>query len=329
MRKGEIRNYIYRARRRLNFYWNKYIWRPLFMEKSGNRLYKNILQKKSQDSTIVFTGPGLGDTLYAMAYINDYQRIHPGRKIIIIAPLSTHEIINSYGGGQVTYYLKRTQYNRLRSFYWNATLSQKGIGDCIFNTLTPFYRAECDNPENLYQLRTHVFGLNDNAKITYHNLLPAKVVTHISDFESSCKRIVLFNLDSNSYRLSDDEKLYFGRIADYLIRNGYIVYCNLVGEQLPLDGTLPLRCDLHEFLAIAHQVPLIVSVRSGILDLLAPTNINMFISYSHNSLRRTIYSMANWGCGGQYKEVCYDEIKDDINLNVFNEFAKSIHMIVD
>lgn len=156
------------------------------------------------------------------------------------------------------------------------------------------------------------FGLNDDAPVQYHALKRAPVRS-IPDFETICARTVVLNPYSNSAVMDTAGEAFFEEACRLLKSRGYTVYTNTIRDQRPVSGSLTLRCSLEEMLSIADRIPLVVSLRSGLLDLLAPTGVNMFVTY--NKLWFSIwYNMKGWNCSGKVREVYYEEKPGDTEL---------------
>ena len=79
-----------------------------------------------------------------------------------------------------------------------------------------------------------------------------------------------------------------------------------------------------EFLEIAANIPLLVSVRSGILDLVVKTNVNMLVLYSDKTIDKARYSLKAWKCKGKITELTFDEVLNEGKFELFDGFIQSI-----
>lgn len=168
--------------------------------------------------------------------------------------------------------------------------------------------------------KQNVFQLSRAAQIEFHNVRHHKV-SAIKDFESNCKRIVVLNPYSNSISLnmSDKELLCFEKICMFLRERGFLVYTNVIKDQKAVKGSLALRCSLAESYSISLKIPLIVSVRSGILDFIVKSNINMFVLYD-GEIGKIVYTLKQWGCNGRYEELLFSDWEKEKESESFKNF---------
>ena len=131
---------------------------------------------------------------------------------------------------------------------------------------------------------------------------------------------MVLNPYSNSATLSAAGEAFFEEVCRLLKSRAYTVYTNAVKDQRPVAGSLVLRCSLEEMLGIAERIPLVVSLRSGLLDLLVPTGVNMFVIY--NRLWHYIpANMKGWNCPGKVREIYYEEKPEDTE-RLMTEFKR-------
>lgn len=172
------------------------------------------------------------------------------------------------------------------------------------------------------QLKSRIFKIGKDAPIQFHNVQPSSI-SCIPDFDTYCSKIAIVNPYSPSCHISQEVFQYFKKIVSLLQSRGFIVYTNAVDDRLPLKNTKRLDCSLQEMLGICAKIPFIVSVRSGLLDFLVKTDIDMFVVFSEGGvIRKDTYSMKDWGCNGTIKEVTYDEIRQDCDMRLFEDFLE-------
>lgn len=66
-------------------------------------------------------------------------------------------------------------------------------------------------------------------------------------------------------------------MASILRKKGYDVYTNVVGDQQSVEGTRPLDCPIFELYNICNEIPLFISIRSGIIDFCVSAKCKLFI----------------------------------------------------
>lgn len=165
------------------------------------------------------------------------------------------------------------------------------------------------NPDIIYLQRIRLFHLDENAPITFHSLTGTGKVTAINNFSTSKNKIVIINPYSST--MHHVTIALYETLCDVLILRGYHVYTNVVDGQSPLKGSQSLRCSIEELFTIACNIPLIVSVRSGILDFLVSSNINMFVIYENVTKSKCYdrYRLASWHCQGIIEEIYISDKK--------------------
>lgn len=198
-------------------------------------------------------------------------------------------------------------------------IGRDGWTNGFFGALAPWWQDN-KNLDNLECIGKYLYGLKELPEVEFHGMQPSEVKC-IENFDKIADRVVLVNQFSNSCTLTELQLEYFGKIIDFLSKRGYILYSNVVEEQLPMPGCKPLRCSLGELLGIAYKIPLILSVRSGILDFLVKTDVDMFVLSSRNSLR---CPLKEWGRKGRICEFYNNETDNDTDLQLFKNFFDKI-----
>ncbi len=136
----------------------------------------------------------------------------------------------------------------------------------------------------------------------------------------------------NPYSKSEDAghegNKFFAECAKILGEKGYLVYTNVVGGQRTVPGSRELRCGVEDLYRIAGKIPLIVSLRSGILDVVAPTGVNMFSVCSHK-FHYIWHNLEKWGTAGKVRNILYKEDapgEAERLLTEFNGFLAELDM---
>ena len=295
----------------------------------AKEILKNTILRKGEDRIVIFLTDLIGDTVYGLAYLKALQDKNPNKRICVVGSRKQKELLESYGEIDELILLEDgSSYDKVGAYMRNNKYSEEGLKNDIFSTVVLYYKnCSCaPNPDGLYQLRTHIFGVGEEAEITYHGFKQLEKISVITDFEMLFHRIVVLN----PYSISAFEaNIYvYELICRQLNDKGYIVYTNVVGEQEPIRGSKRLCCSIRELYGISCFIPLVVSIRSGILDLLAPSDVNMFVIYENSSkLIKEMYHLSSWKCRGKIKEIypkdSFREAEDILSeLNKFLEVIK-------
>lgn len=270
-------------------------------------IWWEIKRKKNEDTLIFANVAAIGDLLYGMTFLEEIKTREPCKKIVVITFEKYKFIAESFHSYDELVLIpdRGIKWFAVKSLVANQGYAEKLFQDNIviapWGITTRVNVLDCNYIEALRR----TFNLDIEVSIHYHNVLPAPVIS-ISDFLSLYEKVVVLNPYSNSAELEREGFLFFEEACTFLKQKGYILYTNVIKDQRPISGSYELRCSLEEMLGIAYKIPLIVSLRSGILDFLAPTNINMFVLYN-KPWHYSWFNIKAWRCKGIYDEVLYCE----------------------
>lgn len=147
--------------------------------------------------------------------------------------------------------------------------------------------------------------------ITYPNY-PKIKINKIKEWDLIRGKVIVCNPYSTSM---DINPMFWEKLAELLIEKGYIVYTNIIQGQEAIKGTRPLDCSIFEMATICNGIPLMVSIRSGIIDYVINTTCNKFIIYNNldqqdqkNQNMFSIYNLDSWQKDNicQYRMDSYD-----------------------
>lgn len=293
-------------------------------------LYLLLIKKKNQ--VIVLPTSALGDFIYMMSFIpliEDKCR-RQQQELVLYASERYKEIIEHSQIQTRIILLKHLGVKHLLllmlSFSPYSPRSVKIARNFNIMASIPSSYKRVLSRNNIVGTRcqlSHIFDVALNP-IFYHKQ-PVRKVKVIENFEAEKKRICIIN--PYSYSMHPSSSLYED-LCRVLIQRGFVVYTNVVGNQQCVKGTKELRCSIDELFSIAAQIPLVVSVRSGILDYLIPANANMFVIYENwnsacqGTIQRDIaknYSLKEWSPRGVVKELYWNERNDE--SKIFEEFC--------
>jgi len=299
-----------------------------------------LLLIKKKDQIILLPANAIGDCLYVFSFLeslNNYSN-RTNSQLMVYVSERYREIVKTYAfPSEKIVFLKHLGFKHLLLLMLStSSLAPKSI---TFAAQRRIFAASPISygryiPESIVGARNKLsYALNIPVEpISYHRL-PKVKVSAIDEFETKKRKICVINPYSSSMVFS--EKLY-QKICDKLKKNGFFVYSNVCGSQKEIEGTNPLRCSIEELYSIACDVPLVISVRSGILDYLIPSGVNMFVIYetwkdSFNMINPKIfakhYSLKEWHSKGKVYEAYLDnECENDKILNEFDVYLKTLNL---
>ena len=272
--------------------------------------------------------PGLfGDFCYGMAYVGAFckKMNKEGKNVTLLVPEKRMSLLECYKGNFriISMPSKDVKYKRSKWILQRRKCIEKAISVNILPTVPWFIIPHTDiiSRDCLDILRNDIFKLGDNATIEFPQINNVPV-TSIDNFYAICNRVIIINPYSNS--MSNLDHSLFEAIAEELTKNGYIVYTNVVGSQLPIKGTMPLNCSVFELYNICNKIPLVISIRSGIVDFLISCHCKFFVVYFGENNTNTqnffnIFKLNAWNKGTVVEFI--HKNKSD-SLERFNNFAK-------
>lgn len=306
----------------------------VFYEKSINRLHRDWIGverffkgwlfylkfRRSKDKNTIYwyLSSLLGDSVYGMAYLKAYKDKYKDKHFVVVGNERFEDILKSYEcADEIKLFKSGSKENEAYSSFMTLPLPVR-IKAVKYGMVAPYPRIKIKErkPEvgALYQIRESILNLPAGTQITLPKIYPVEV-TSINNFDAIHDRVVILNVYTTSIYNKTDA--FYEKIVDFLKEKNCVVFSNIVGEQKPVKGTYELRCSLNELYSICNKIPLLVSVRSGILDFLAGTNVNMFINYEGAKYLWSINQMEEWR---RTAKVC--EIFDGKQDGAFSKFVE-------
>ncbi len=294
--------------------------RPIKHTILGNYQIWKISKSLAEDEVAVTMTNAIGDDIYGLAYLRAFKNIY-GVKIVLYGLKSKAKLYDNYGDtiDRKVYFNKtEAEWKRIQSISMLRKLIRKSIRHKIYPILMHqyYHQPEHDDGRNFLDvLGKDFFNLPISQKgiIQYPDFSKAPITT-IIDFDSKKDKIVVINPYSSSMDNSMMEL--YERIAVYLQKLGYILYTNVIRDQEPVANTMSLDCSIFEFYAICNQIPMVISTRSGILDLVISSKTNFLVYYLpfvHNGWRFNNdvfyhrYTLKAWGTNNVTEHMVEDE----------------------
>lgn len=276
----------------------------------GKYALKRIIQDKKDNDIYLAAYHSLGDTLYALSVIKAIHEKYPDKKIVVAGNGRFEEIFSSINNIDKLILFKGKKLRQLHSILSFPSLVEESSKHGIINMHVSKYYEQYRrilNDRRAMNIYRKIFDLPENAPITYH-LMKTIPVSSIENFDAIKSRTVIINPYSISMPCT---MTIYESMCDELVRRGFKVFTNVVGSQQALKGSEPLRCSIQELYSIACNIPLVVSIRSGILDLMIPSGISMFVVYDHTSdFMKETYRLDGWESKCRIHEVIVDTDED-------------------
>ena len=295
------------------------VWLWRFIKTTEINIYAEIYIKKffaeksSNELALIVNNFKIGDSLYLLANLEGLHITYSGKTITLIVPKSRAELFASFDYVDELVILPDKEFTKLAKYATVDKVMPYELGRGIIHGHTAGYyhalrKCSLNTKIDCIKMWRKVLCINEHAPVTYHRL-NRTAVHSIENFAAIKHKVAIINPYSGS--MNSTASIYEA-LGDILQAKGYIVFTNVVGEQKAINGTIPLRCSIYELYSIACEIPLVVSVRSGILDLLIPSGVNMFVIYDRKKIFKTLVSLEDWESSCRIQEVIV-ETDEDVN----------------
>ena len=242
---------------------------------NGNLFIDSVLL---DDNTLYVCCPyGIGDTLYVAALIDSYKSYYSINKDICLIVKDKHSFIPNYFDSIDKVIASDNLVNLLNHF--SITTQTWRLENYLYGH---FKKSE-------YRvLYSEYYTTPNKCMIQRYKQLVFGIPLNSTLCKPSFKELILpesYSLDKNTiilmpYAMSTPllPSFFWDLLAQILNRLGYHLYTNVKDEtEAPINGTFPLSCSLEEIITISEPCFAVISLRSGICDLLAYTNTHLII----------------------------------------------------
>ncbi len=279
----------------------KNILTPIIDSFFGWQTLKKII-KENPGKILLISDIGIGDRVFMLAYLNawsDYYKINDWR-ILAINPNEPLYRCFSISRERLISVSKRKymQINTLFSTVFGNRFIRKHQEILHVNALA-YFRG------NRLLVNPCAFLFSTLTKAVYRipqNTAPANCVKgKKSDLLERLQSEEGINFDQTifvnpfAYSCNQTPLIFFQKIVDKLVQEGFLVLCSTVEDQKPLVGSLGIFCSIDEAFSICETCRAVIGARSGFMDLMAFSNANIICidnhDYKYSDLFRLEY---NW-----------------------------------
>lgn len=277
------------------------------------------LENEYKDFIFIFTFAGIGDLCYSFAFLEELKK-REKKKIMVFTKRYLYRAVSYYEAVDIVKILSDRDSVFVESFL-KAKRNWKYFNDGVNGS--PFYYfshwnrfgweiLRIPNVNYMDVQRYILYNFDDTAELT----LPAVPDISLERFDDiDYKRTIIINPYSNFLKITDSR--IFDTLTDYLSLQGFIVYTNTTKNQTALKGSRRLECSLEELYGLCKRVKLVVSLRSGIIDLMIHSGGNFIVLYSDETywdkIFRQAYTLTAWRTKNKIYEYLLKE-EDEIML---------------
>ena len=290
----------------------------------AHRLFNKLTKQKNNDEAYLIASYQIGDIIYSFAYVNALcERLKgEGKRLVVYLADNRKDFLSLYDFDFEVRYWNHNDSNMMVSVQMLNFLPRyvlKGIKNDIYTAIAPaMLKDQITNKRDCLSIIKEDMFFVPNARIDYPHF-PDNPVMSIPDLDATKDRIAVINQYSNALK---DRLDVFDEISEYLVDKGYVVYSNVVKGQIPAKGSKPLNCSIFEFYNICNQIPLVVSIRSGIIDLAISANTRFFVIYPERRLHDgffNIYTLKAWQTNNVIEEAIH--VNNESTMNQFVSFV--------
>jgi len=243
----------------------------------------------------------IGDFLISIGFLSEYRKKIPEKDIVIVSLPKFKSICHCLLSTEEYYYKTVSSiflHNivRIGKTAWGQHVLLKIKNLTIVNPVNDFTFGEFDYIVQYPQIsfvdciKYGVLGLDENAKFTPPEFSNVSQINHRLSQYTHHRTVILVPYASI---LSIKDKEIFELLAKQLQKMGYTVLTNVATKEQPcIKGTKPLVCSLEEIPAIAEHCGYVIGLRSGLMDLLAYCNCDVFVLYPEDYPYRRFFHLS-------------------------------------
>lgn len=281
------------------------------------RIWKRKYIKKDNDVQYFFCPSGIGDTLYVLAYMKEYRKAFPNKKIVFVVKEAHKFLVDMYPEDvDETIVVSR--------FYFK--LVEQYLKEHLKNEEKIIYA----HPLKIIYDPCKILGVRDICLLDLY-----KVLLDIPINSEYCKPTINFKktsdlkrqnaINHNSILLCPycvsipmiDKKIWEDIAKEYTDK-GYKVFTNIKDEsEEAINGTVPISLELNDFCSIIEEFKYVYAIRSGLCDLMSFFNVDLTVLYpvdkqTGDSSSFNQYNFKNIGIRNDIHEIIVKGKKDDL-----------------
>ena len=298
----------------------------------GHNIAYRII-KKYKGYKIVSIYSGVGDRVFALAYLKSYLSKNNISKYKIVSATPENAVYRYFGFDKdILIFLPKKKMLSLNAFYtsdWGFSFRHR-YPELLSISADAYMRTDFFNYSELFYysdvIKT-IFKLplsTEASKVNVYNISSE----HMKLFETKelvKGRTIIINPYANS--CNQVPIGFFQKISDKLKTYGVLVVTSVVGAQRPLDGTKGIDFELIEAIDFCNKCGFVIGQRSGFMDLISFSQARIIcvdsILYPHSELFRLEKC---WPRNKNIVTVRYgssDEEKlIDFTVSIINEWSK-------
>ena len=252
---------------------------------------------KNNHTLYVYMWPHIGDVCIAMSYLKAYREQKKIDSITLLIKQQNYELCNSYENtfDNVVFFNEKQLFKLSKSRFVIRFLKKLHISiDKHFVCTTPFLFDDrlLHSEEITAGLLTKrvIYDIKGNVSPVY----PKMPTIDSEAYKLFCKekdKVIIAPFASSANEI---ENGFWEELANELMLKGYSVYTNVTKDREDIKGTKRLDCSIVELLGYAENANVFISLRSGIVDLVAGCKCKKIVIYNDYKFPE-LYDLTSWG----------------------------------
>ncbi len=231
------------------------------------------IREFKKDTTYILCPYDIGDALFVSGYVNAYKKRYNRERVCIVTKKSLGFVGEIFEA--VDEVIADNELARRLELFSVATSTW---------SLKNFLFAHAER--NLCRVQKNILPDNDRAVLTFYRIVLGLeddaefTLPHIDDQYNEGNYDDAVILMPYAVCLSLNKEDFWQKLAKEISALGYRVYTNVKDDsEKVIEGTLPFSYDLLTAASIAPKTKAVISLRSGICDLLAFTATDLYVLY--------------------------------------------------
>lgn len=253
------------------------------VKKALNYFYVKRFFKRNKNDTLIWIYPHIGDMFYGLLYVSRFREEYNVRNIKLIGNKKYESMYRCFTG--IDSFAMLPEKDVWRFAYSSCGyFTKKLIYEYIRNN--KFYTNDFRFMEKLFDPKENEGCLNYTKRVVYRLQSESQFIKpniperYIEGFDYD--KMIIISPYAKSIKSIDTD--FFDILVRELLKKGYDVYTNVSGEEKEIYGTKRLDCNLFDLYNYARLAKGFIGLRSGVCDLIAMTNIPMYILFNDYSL---------------------------------------------
>ncbi|WP_448375157.1 hypothetical protein [Fervidobacterium sp.] len=253
------------------------------------KLLKVIPKNIDPDKAYVIVSPHVGD-IYAFCSLSREVKLRYNiKKIVLITPKKFHQLVSCFKDiDEVTEISVRLS----EFFAWlrlSHPMKLQPMKPGSLNICSPglFEKIVSFNGYNFWYIFRLKMGIQDRLKFKLIPDLPeasSDVIKLKNEYEGYQNKLFIFPL-ARAIKITNEIKIVFRQVVETALSNGWIIFANDIPDYLSDMPLIPARFSLIDTIHFANFVGNVLTIRSGITDLL--TNASARIAVLYPNLKTT------------------------------------------